>query len=80
MDKQTYMLIEFVKTIPGFKVTHHPRKNDYEVTFKSGKRYVSGWAVLSQMKFFYETMKLKKFDMYDYSFQVLGKSLVFPIK
>ena len=80
MDKQTRMLIEFVKTVPGFNITYHPRKKDYEVTFKNGKRYVSGWAVLSQLKFLYETMKLEKFDMHGYSFQVLGKSLVFPIK
>ena len=78
MNERTLELIKFIRTLPGVKLTHHPRRKNYEVSFKDGGRYMDGWAVINKIKFFYETMKLEKFDINVYSFHVLGKSVTFP--
>lgn len=77
MNEHTFELIEFIRTLPGVKLAYHPRRKDYEVSFKDGGRYLDGWAVLNNVKFFYETMTLTKFDVNDYHFHVLGKSITF---
>ena len=77
MNERTSELIKFIKTLPGVKLTHHPRLKNYEVSFKDGRKYLNGWEVLNNVKFFYETMKLERFDINAYSFHVLGKSITF---
>ena len=72
MKNQTLELIEFIGTLPGVRLTFHPRRKDYEVAFKEGGRLLDGWSVINKVKFFYETMKLEKFDINAYSFHVLG--------
>lgn len=79
MNERTSELIKFIKTLPGVKLTHHPRLKNYEVSFKDGRKYLNGWEVLNNVKFFYETMKLERFDINSYSFHVLGKSITFPL-
>ena len=79
MNERTSELIKFIETLPGAKLTHHPRLKNYEVSFKDGIKYLNGWEVLNNVKFFYETMKLERFDINSYSFHVLGKSITFPI-
>lgn len=77
MNERTFELIELIRTLPGVKLAYHPHRKDYEVSFKDGGRYLDGWAVLNKVKFFYETMTLTKFDINEYVFQVLGKSVTF---
>lgn len=77
MNERTFELIELIRTLPGVKLDYHPRRKNYEVFFKDGGRYLDGWAVLNNVKFFYETMTLTKFDINEYSFQVFGKSVTF---
>jgi hypothetical protein len=72
MNDRTKELIEFIGTLPGIRLTYHPRRKDYEVAFKEGGRLLDGWSVMNKIKFFYETMKLEKFDINAYSFHVLG--------
>ena len=79
MNERTSELIKFIETLPGAKLTHHPRLKNYEVSFKDGRKYLNGWEVLNNVKFFYETMKLERFDINAYSFHVLGKSITFPL-
>ena len=79
MNERTSELIKFIETLPGAKLTHHPRLKNYEVSFKDGIKYLNGWEVLNNVKFFYETMKLERFDINEYSFHVLGKSITFPL-
>lgn len=79
MKKRTLELIEFIGTIPDMKLTYHSRKKNYEVTFKEGRRLQDGWSVINKIKFFYETMKLEKFDFNAYPFHVLEKSVRFFI-
>ena len=79
MNERTSELIKFIKSLPGVKLTYHPRLKNYEVSFKDGRKYLNGWEVLNNVKFFYETMKLERFDINSYSFHVLGKSITFPL-
>jgi hypothetical protein len=72
MNDRTMELIEFIGTLPGVRLTYHPRRKDYEVAFKESGRLLDGWSVINKVKFFYETIKLEKFDINAYSFHVLG--------
>jgi hypothetical protein len=78
---KTLELIEFIRELPGMRVTYHPRRKDYEIAFKERGRLLDGWSVISKIKFFYETMKLEKFEINAYSFHVLGnKCYIFLTK
>lgn len=80
MNEQTMELIKFIRTIPGMRLTHHPRRKDYEVAYKEGRRLLDGWSVINKIKFFYETMKLEKLEISKYPLHVLGNKCYIFLK